>query len=330
MNACGVANQYQGRHTHEGGACRVRCPVHGDQDSGNNCALWDEKAGGIGVFCHSRECDTIEIRKKVGILSDSDDAFVKCDINGCKSPTFNRVAVYDHSDGGERCVHRAPCPTFLDGAECKHRGCDGKKNKHIWGPKSPKGTHIKLWGEDSPANTLLFAEGEKCAQALLDYGVQDEGFTPVSWRGGAGKEHLSVYERAAGRFCTLWPDKDSEGQGVTAMHNVALKLEEVGAEMICMIDVSEFEDDFDAAETNSETVLKLIGDPPLYESRTYIERKNLTKKIDLHGAVHRRILDDVFGVKGRLLFHQSTRHEFRWRCRPLTHALPGEPDGFAR
>ena len=128
-----------------------------------------------------------------------------------------------------------------------------------------------------------------------------EGFTPVSWRGGAGKEHLSVYERAVGRFCTLWPDKDSEGQGVTAMHNVALKLEEVGAEMICMIDVSEFEDGFDAAETNSETVLKLIGDPPLYEP---VQKTDAQKSAQKAGGKDTSTpnTDDVFGVKGDFSF----------------------------
>lgn len=292
MDAHGVATAYQSQHSHEARSCRIRCPVHGTHDSGNHCAIWNEDGEGVGVFCHSRQCDTIQIRTELAILKEGKRE--QCGVEECRSSIDDRVAVYDHSDGGQRCVHRLNCI----GEECSYPKCDGSKNKHIWGPGSPKGTHIRRWGDDDSENVLVFVEGEKAAQALLEHGVQAEGFTPVSWRGGAGKERMSVYERARGRVCHLWPDADE--QGIDAMRNVADELQKAGADLVCMIDVSELPEKADAADVDAATALAMIADPPDYETPT--QAAEHSDESPASTGKPKPKSNEIFGIEGFLSY----------------------------
>ena len=263
LTACALASRYQPGHGHEGEYCKVRCPVHGGDD--DNLAIGDKKSGGLYVQCWSHECDFREILKELGVESPARGSgkWEKCGINRCKSDTGSRVAVYDHEDGGKRCVHRIPCI----GPACTYPKCTGKKSKHVWGPGKPDGTHLLLWGEDDPANLLVITEGEKDAAALVDHGVNEMGYTPVSWRGGAGKEKVANFERVKARTVVLWPDNDD--QGLEAMAIAAQRADAAGAEKLFMVDISQLPDvsheGAGAADVDSDTALDLIGNAPEHE-----------------------------------------------------------------
>ena len=265
--ACDVASAYQPGHGHEGIYCKVKCPVHGVSDSGSSLSIGDKDTGGIYVNCWSRECDFRAVLTALGVSNPPTGSgpWVKCGENGCRSDTSSRIALYDHSDGGKRCVHRMKCA----GPTCTYPKCKGEKDKHIWGPGVPEGTHLLLWGDDEPDNVLVVVEGEPPAAALVSYGVNGNGLTPVSWRGGAGKEEVAAWDRAKGRSVILWPDLDSKEQGLRAMEAAARRADAAGATSLYMVELSEMpdtgKDGADAADVDADTALSLLQNAPPYE-----------------------------------------------------------------
>ena len=265
--ACQVASAYQPGHGHEGKYCKVKCPVHGVSGSGASLSIGDKAAGGIYVNCWTRQCDFRVVLKALGVSNPpaGSGPWVRCGENGCKSDTASRVALYDHSDGGKRCVHRMKCA----GPACTYPKCEGNQDKHIWGPGKPAGTHLLLWGADEPDNVLVIVEGEAAAAALVSHGVNSNGLTPVSWRGGAGKEEIAAWDRVKGRSVILWPDLDSQEQGLRAMEAAARRADSAGATSLYMVELSEMpdtgKDGADAADVDSETALSLLQNAPPYE-----------------------------------------------------------------
>lgn len=212
-------------------------------------------------MCHSHGCSYSDILTALGIPPRGRARGAQCGRNGCTAGLDTLVAVYEHVDGGELCVHRLEC-----GPGCTWRGntCPGTEGKHIFGKGSPVGTKIKLWGEDKPQlSELVFIEGEKAARALLAYGANDHDLTPVSWRGGAANADKAVYTAAAGRRCVMWPDADDEGGA--AMAEAARQLVSVGAADIRLVDVSGYPPKTDVADLDPEHVLEVLGgEIPLY------------------------------------------------------------------
>ncbi len=185
--------------------------------------------------CHSHHCSYQSIAEGFGIELPSR--------RQGRSNDRWLIAVYDHPDGVPRKVYRRDWPRDFPEAPAicvyKSQGevCNKTNpHKHIWGAGSSKGAHLLLWGEDLPGNALLVAEGEKDAGALLSAGVNAQGYTPVSWRGGAGKEKIVGWSRAAGRAVTFWPD--NHDQGVDAMEAAAEKAEQAGAAPLQMVDLA--------------------------------------------------------------------------------------------
>ena len=306
--ACQIASAYQPGHGHEGGYCKVRCPVHGTSSSGDNLSIGDKDAGGLYVNCWTRECAPRAVLAALGVKNPPTGSgpWVKCGENGCKSDTASRIALYDHSDGGKRCVHRMKCA----GPICTYPKCKGDEGKHIWGPGKPAGTHLLLWGADEPDNVLVIVEGEPPAAALVSYGVNELGLTPVSWRGGAGKEAVASWDRVKGRSVIFWPALDSEEQGLRAMEAAARRADAAGATSLCMVELSEMpdagKDGADAADVDPNTALLLLQSafhsvPPIYRTvhdgarKTQVSiclaeyQRPVVRKVDVLDSSHEQI-----------------------------------------
>ena len=116
---------------------------------------------------------------------------------------------------------------------------------------------------------LVIVEGEPPAAALVSYGANEKGLTPVSWRGGAGKEEVAAWDRVKGRSVILWPDLDSQEQGLRAMETAARRADAAGATSLYMVELSEMpdtgKDGADAADVDSDTALSLLQNAPPYE-----------------------------------------------------------------
>ena len=257
-----VANRYQPGHPHQGNNCRVQCPVHKTADSGNHCSIFDGDNGGIYARCHSRECEWRDILSALGLSHDQQPRRdrARCGLNDCRSFTDTLIAIYDNRDGGQRCVHRREC----DGPGCTWPDCDGSDTKHVWGRGSPEGCYLLPWGYDDPDNVLVLVEGEKAAAALQQHVSEFGGITPVTWRGGAGKEHMAVWDMVKDRIVLLWPDNDPWDEklkkyvGLEAMKDAAVFCKRAGAELIQWIDVSSLPEKADAADVDAATAIDLI------------------------------------------------------------------------
>ena len=246
VNAGELSAQNDGRPAGPG-YYRLRCPAHSGMD--RNLSIWDGTDGRVGAKCHSHNCSYRDIMAAFGIETRGRSRHPPCPACG-KSSEFLE-ALYEHPPSrGKRCVHRRPC----GGPGCDWPDCDGRAGKHVWGPGSPKGCLVLLWGEDREGDALVVVEGEKAAQALLRFGL--EGVTPVSWRGGAGKESQADWSPVKGRRLVLWPDNDSQGR--LAMAQVALLARAAGATEIRDVDPAELPAKADAADVTAERARELI------------------------------------------------------------------------
>lgn len=215
---------------------RIRCPAHGGEDL--NAAVWNytNKRGRPGVWakCFSHDCDPIEILKALGVESRWDEAQKSREKN---NDAF--VCEYRHPDGEKRAVYRLDYPADFDAAKpCSFKDCGKTEpHKHMWGKKSPKGCFVLLWGDDKPDNVCVLVEGEKTAQALVDAGANEQGYTPVTWRGGSSTAEHANYTPLAGRRVICWPDKDAAG--ASAMDKAGAFILDSGATAVRLIDPPE-------------------------------------------------------------------------------------------
>lgn len=261
--AAGIASRQPGGFRPELGSdgitrYRIQCPAH--EGDSLNCALWDyrdkKNRPQIGARCHSRGCDPREIRIALGVAP--------ANSSSRKSNSF--VCEYEHPDGKPRPVHRLDYPKDFDPEKpCGYQSC-GKTSphKHVWGKGSAKDCHVYLWGLDSDSHVCVIVEGEKPAQALEAMGASARGYTPVSWRGGAGAARDADYSRLAGRQVIVWPDKD--GVGLEAMRVAAGMALAAGAVSTAWIEPPEsLPEGGDAADMSAEDALAALETAAAFE-----------------------------------------------------------------
>ena len=239
---------------------RVICPSpeHPGDRSGKNASVKRMPDGGVLLQCHSHGCSYSSIADGLAIELPRRS-------KGKSSHDRWLIAVYDHPDGVPRKVYRrdwprdfpeapAICTYVTRGEECRS---SEDPHKHIWGYGSMKGTHLLLWGDDAPDNTLVVVEGEKAAAALM-IAANAQGYTPVSWRGGAGKEGVVNWSRVKGRFVVLWPD--NHDTGIEAMGKAARRAIDAEAEALQMVDLgsANLPDKGDAADLRADEIIKML------------------------------------------------------------------------
>ena len=257
MVACGDGRQHS-----------IKCPAadHPGDRSGRNTSVQLMPDGGWMLKCFSHGCSYESIAEGLGLELPKRS-------RGRSSYDRWLIAVYDHPDGRPRKVYRRDWP--LDFPESPAFCCypvDGepcnsvKPHKHIWGPLSPKGTHLLLWGSDNPDNWLLVVEGEKAAGALVISGVNAQGYTPTTWRGGAKAVKRVDWSRAAGRKIILWPDNHADG--LAAMEAAAQQTIAAGAVELQMVDLSavEIPEGGDAADVRPEELMAVVLSGSGYDS----------------------------------------------------------------
>ena len=104
------------------------------------------------------------------------------------------IASYRNRDGQDRHVYRR----------------DNGQGKQIWGKGTQEGCELLTWGADTPESTLVIVEGEKAAAAFQRASM--DGFTAVTWRGGAKSVSKALFGLCQDRAVLLWPDNDEEGR----------------------------------------------------------------------------------------------------------------------
>ena len=229
-----------------GKGLKALCPAHDDHNPSFDADLRDGK---IFYTCRAT-CEQTEVTAALSRLG-----WPRGNTDRNKgNPNQYLVAIYRHAKTG------AGWPVY--------RRDDPKKGKRIWGEKGhqPGDCEILLWplGPDKrerqdldDSYELAVVEGEKVARRLAEYlEVEGEPFTPVSWRGGAGKEHLADWSKAKGRRVTFLPDNDEPG--LKAMQVAAQMAQEAGAASLRMADVSELPEKGDAADVDRATALTML------------------------------------------------------------------------
>lgn len=305
MNAHDYAQKYQPQHTHgnsssTGAYCGIKCPVHGGDSPQNKCHVWDFGEGGVWAHCNSNDCDPREILVALGVRNKDDDPDrgpgVSCGMNGCRAGVDSRIAIYTRASGDQHCVHRVEC-----GPECRMivRGkpCNGLAGKHVWQVRgAPQDGYLLLtWGEDGPFNALVMVEGEKKAEFLRRNGANDRGYTPICWRGGASKVHLTLFNACAGREVIFWPDKNPAlpnrknkagepfHEGIEAMRSAAQMAQANSALSLRMVDISSLEMGQDAADLDPGLAFALIESAPIYSVDEKIEAEPDDSTLDQFG-----------------------------------------------
>lgn len=244
----------------------IACPVpthQGDNDSGRSCRvqLVDAAAGKWMLKCW-RGCTYGEIAAALGL-----DLRLRSTSN---APYL--VCSYEHPDGKPREVYRKDWPQDWPNTQrcpfpkCKTPTLD--PHKHVWGYGSAAGTSLLLWGDDQADNELAIVEGEKAAAALVDYGANDAGFTPVTWRGGTDTVLKVNFDRVRGRAVVLMPDADSSGAGSKAMDQAAQRCIEAGAKTLRRVQVDGLPyrkpDKGDAADLPADAALDALKNAQAY------------------------------------------------------------------
>ena len=61
-DAAGIADAYRQATGGAGQSNRIVCPIHGDDESEDNCTIFEmEETGAIWADCHSNGCDPQEV-----------------------------------------------------------------------------------------------------------------------------------------------------------------------------------------------------------------------------------------------------------------------------
>ena len=202
---------------------RIRCPSpeHPGDGDGDNCSIQKMPDGRWRAHCWSHGCHPSGILRALGISQP----------DGWQDNEEYVIAAYEHPDGELRPVYRKDYPRdFPPLTRCSWPGCSQNvAHKHVWGKKglATTGCYLKLWGKDYSDNKLLVVEGEKAADHLLSIGINEEGFTPVTWRGGSKTPKQSNWKAVSGRDVVFWPDNDTEG--AKAMNKATFEAQEAGA-----------------------------------------------------------------------------------------------------
>lgn len=213
-----------------GDGWKIPCPQHKGDDA--NCYIANGDDGGLVAFCHSHpECTWQGIMDALGLPAKGQGRFY--------------VATYQHPDGKNRHVYRRKTA----------------KGKNIWGKGSVAGCQLLAWGQDDPDACLVLVEGEKAARSLQTLSLT--GYTPVSWRGGAGSVDKADFSLCKGRHVICWPDADQEGK--TAMQTAALKSKKAGATAVYLVSVDTLPEKADAADVDAETAENLLQAADWYE-----------------------------------------------------------------
>ena len=165
---------------------------------------------------------------------------------------------------------------LVDGPRRKLR-VEQRKNPKIWA-KEPDGrtrrtagAQVKLWGNHHAGNSLLYCEGEMAAAAMVSAGLNERGYTPVTWAGGANKgvrQSISGMSHwpAKDAHVVLWPDNDEEGQGRKAMVAGAVAVQNAGALSVRMVDVTTMAMKADAADIPVAEIFERLDSAALYEA----------------------------------------------------------------
>ena len=249
----------QASHRRTGGRWLIPCPAHQGEDL--NCSIWDGE-NGLGAKCWSRDCTYADIMAAVGVQLPE----------GRRPTSYFKIAEYQHPDGVARPVYRRDYPNdFEAGIPCDHvtnlrnKTLCGKMSthKHVWGSGSPEGCYLLAWGEDAPDNRLLIVEGEKAALAGIAAGLDRQGYTPVSWRGGTNSAGKVNWDLAKGRNVVLWPDADSPG--AKAMDTAGLMATAAGAASVLLVEVTSLEQGADLADIPAASLIPMIEAAPAWD-----------------------------------------------------------------
>ena len=214
------------------------------------------------------ECDWRAVLKAFGVseVSDGSGPWVRCGENGCKSDTNSRVALYDHSDGGKTLRPQKQ----VYGTHLHLPPMHGRPGQAYMGPgKASRHTPTPMGAQTSP-KMFSSSSRENLRQRRWSHMALTKPALPLSrGEGGAGKEKDAAWDRAKGRSVILWPDLDSEEQGLRAMEAAARKADAAGATSLYMVELAEMpnigKDGADAADVDSDTALSLLPNAPPYE-----------------------------------------------------------------
>ena len=250
MSAAEIAAA-QPKYRRAGKGFMIPCPAH-DDGPDTSCSIWDGENDSIGAKCWARDCSYSDITRALGIRTKT---------------RFNLsdylVASYQHPDQETHNSFRRDYPRDYDASKpCPWPDCkENNPHKHIWQTKGPPryndGCYLLLWGQDDPINTLVIVEGEKAALAAVSAGVNEAGYTPVSWIGGSNRVDYADFSPCFDRNVVLWPDNDESG--IKAMRIAAEKVIRAGSFSVAVIpDVSHLPPAGDCADVPSAEVIPLI------------------------------------------------------------------------
>jgi len=231
----------------------VPCPCH--EDDKPSLSIFDTDRG-VFVHCFAN-CDWKKVRVALGL----DERRNRHSSDWAEQ---YRVATYQHPDGRERPRYRQDYPADFPAGPCPWKGCtEMGPHKHIWGKRgrSSKGCELLTWGNDAPDKALCLVEGEKAAAALLAH-VGGQGYTPVTWNGGASVKD-AVFDVVEDRNVILWPDADEAGK--KAMQNAGRAALDAGAASLKLVGVSHLPRKADAADVDAEQALVLLQTAEDYE-----------------------------------------------------------------
>lgn len=240
-NAEEIAITLGGAKAVSGGNWLCRCPAHDDREA----SLSVKEVGGELLFCCHAGCDwgsLAQALKARGIeKARSDESAKEALPRGIRQSwddrPLERLYTYHHATGspcGFVAVYRRP------GESAKSCIPYFVRAGGSWRPKA---------GEERPlfnahlierAQTVVFCEGEKAAEALQNHlGSLAPDVCASTWPLGAKGFQKCDFSAVKGKRVILWPDNDEPG--VNAMTGAQKKIEQAGAKGVQFVKIEALE-----------------------------------------------------------------------------------------
>lgn len=261
-----------------GSGWKIPCPAHNGEDA--NCYLAVGDDGGFIAHCHSKGCSWADIMDALGLPKRGNGRWY--------------IASYRNRDGQDRHVYRR----------------DNGQGKQIWGKGTQAGCELATWGVDTPESTLVIVEGEKAAVAFQR--ARMDGFTAVTWRGGAKSVSKALFDLCKGREVLLWPDNDEEGR--KAMQTAGNMAAAAGALSVSMLAVDDLPEKADAADLTPDNIRDRLDQLADWQPDAPEVLTTLTLKNSKRDAVLRQAAASV-AEDGRLmaLYDRLWRYDGHWQ-----------------
>jgi putative DNA primase/helicase len=109
-----------------------------------------------------------------------------------------------------------------------------------------------LYGLPFAIDTIVVAEGEKCAEA-----IKSAGYHATTWAGGCAAMAKTDFSTLAGKHVVLWPDNDAPGK--RAMESITAIVKPYAASIRVVNVPDTAPEAWDAADTDADTISQLIS-----------------------------------------------------------------------